>query len=48
MREVSLIHPRDFFKKRIFDAIRDIVLAQIPTDMREKKGRQLIGVDNAG
>ena len=48
VREVSLIHPRDFFKKRIFDAIRDIVLAQIPTDMREKKGRQLIGVDNAG
>lgn len=44
-REISLIHPRDFYKKRIFDAIREIVLSQVPAELREKKGRQLLGVD---
>ncbi|MEQ9366502.1 MAG: LysR substrate-binding domain-containing protein [Leptospirales bacterium] len=44
-REISLVHHRDFYKKRIFDAIREIVLAQIPQELREKKGRQLLGVD---
>lgn len=44
-REISLVHHRDFYKKRVFDAIRDIVLKEIPANLREKKGRQLLDVD---
>ncbi|MCR9143030.1 MAG: LysR substrate-binding domain-containing protein [bacterium] len=44
-REISLVHHRDFYKKRIFDAIRDIVLMQIPDELHSKDGRQLFGVN---
>lgn len=45
VREISLVHPRDFYKKKIFDAIKEIVVSQIPEELRERKGRQLIDVE---
>ncbi len=45
VREISLVHPRDFYKKKIFDAIKEIVIAQIPEELRERGGRQLIDVE---
>ncbi|MCB1318943.1 MAG: LysR family transcriptional regulator [Leptospiraceae bacterium] len=44
-REISLIHGRNFFKKKVFNAIRDLILESIPAALRRKAGRRVLGIE---
>ncbi len=45
VREVSLVMKKGFYKKKILDALKATILAEIPAEFRNKKNRKLIGVD---
>ena len=45
VREVSLVYRKGFFKKRIMEAVRTVIMDVIPEDVRKKEGRRMVGVD---
>jgi LysR family hydrogen peroxide-inducible transcriptional activator len=44
-REISLIHGPYFFRRKLLDAVKQLILLRIPEDLKTKKGRQIIGVE---
>ena len=43
-REISLIHKKGFYKKKIFELIKDLIEEQIPETLKIKKGKRVLGI----
>ncbi|KAB2932445.1 MAG: LysR family transcriptional regulator [Leptonema illini] len=43
-REISLVHGPYFFRRKLLDAVKQLILSRIPPELKTKKGRDLIGV----
>lgn len=43
-REVSLVHGPYFFRRKLLDAVKELILSRIPAELKTKKGREVIGI----
>ncbi|MBW7859179.1 MAG: hydrogen peroxide-inducible genes activator, partial [Leptonema sp. (in: Bacteria)] len=44
-REISLIHGPYFISQKLLKAIKELILSQIPKELKSKKDKDIIGVE---